>query len=55
MFDALGRHVATVEAGRLGAGFQSVALDLTQAPTGLYVVRVQAGTQVVSRTVTVVR
>ena len=55
VFDALGRYVATVEAGRLGAGFQSVALDLTQAPTGLYVVRVQAGTQVVSRTLTVVR
>ncbi|MEM7789473.1 MAG: endonuclease [Bacteroidota bacterium] len=55
VFDALGRRVATVEVGRLGAGFQSVALDLGAVPAGLYVVRVTAGSEVATQTLTVVR
>ncbi len=55
VFDALGRLVATASAGRFGAGFRSVLLDLSGAPAGLYVVRVTAGGAVVSHTVTVAR
>ncbi|MEM0960903.1 MAG: T9SS type A sorting domain-containing protein [Bacteroidota bacterium] len=55
VFDALGRRVATVEAGRLGAGFQSVPLDLGAVPAGLYIVRVTVGGEVATQTITVVR
>ena len=55
VFDALGRHVLTLDAGRLGAGFQSLPVDLSGAPAGLYIVRIQAGVEVASRTLTLVR
>ena len=43
VFDALGRRVATVEAGEVPAGTVSLRLDLTAVPPGVYVVRVAAG------------
>jgi hypothetical protein len=55
IFDALGRHVTMIDAGRLGAGFQSLPVDLAGAPTGLYIVRIQAGAEVVTRRLTLVR
>ncbi|WP_412063007.1 endonuclease [Rubrivirga sp. IMCC45206] len=55
VFDTLGRLVTTVEAGRLGTGFQSLALDLAGAPAGVYVVRVALDGRVVTRPLTVVR
>jgi hypothetical protein len=54
-FDALGRRVATVHDGPLAAGSHTLVLDASALPAGVYVVRAAAGTDVVARTVPVVR
>ncbi|MGB3544410.1 MAG: T9SS C-terminal target domain-containing protein, partial [Rubrivirga sp.] len=54
-FDALGRRVAVLHDGALGAGEHGFALDVSGWPAGVYVVRSRAGGAVSSRTVTVVR
>jgi hypothetical protein len=58
VFDAAGRLVRTLENGVLPAGEYRSAWDLTDedgatVPSGVYFVRLAAGTQVFSRTVTV--
>ena len=55
VFDALGRRVASVEAGEVQPGFRSLSLDLAAMPPGVYVVRVAAGGAVQTRRLTVVR
>ncbi len=55
VYDAIGRRVATVDAGPLGAGFQSVELGLHDVPAGVYLVRVTAGTHVAVLPLSVVR
>lgn len=46
VFDLLGRRVATLAAGSLAAGEQSVRLDASRMAPGVYVLRLTQGTQV---------
>ena len=53
--DALGREVARLVDGTVGAGEQRVAFDASTLPAGLYLVRLDAGGTVVTRTLVRVR
>ena len=53
--DALGRRVATLLDGPRGAGPEAVEWDASALPSGVYVVRLQAGAAVHALTLTVVR
>src|SRR5690606_31523717 len=52
---ALGREVAVLHEGPLGAGRHALALDRAALPVGIYVVHVAAGREVATARVTVVR
>ena len=54
-YDVLGRQVAVLAEGSLGAGWHEAELDGTNLPRGLYVVRLTAGTFTQTRTVTLTR
>ena len=53
--DALGRRVAVLHDGPLGAGTHALRLEASRLPAGVYVVRASAGGAVVTRRLTVVR
>ena len=53
VFDALGRRVATLHDGALGAGLHAFAFDGSALPPGVYVVRATGETGSTSRRVTV--
>ncbi len=53
--DALGREVARLVDGTVGAGEQRVAFDASSLPAGLYLVRLDAGGAVATRTLVRVR
>jgi hypothetical protein len=53
--DALGRRVAVLTEGDASAGRREVALPLDGLAPGVYVVRLVAGREVVTRSVVVVR
>jgi hypothetical protein len=53
--DALGRRVAVLHDGPLGAGERTVAADATAWPAGVYVVRVEASGRTASARLVVVR
>lgn len=55
VYDALGREVAVALDGTLAAGRYPVALDTSGLPSGVYVVRLQAGGAVAVQRLTVVR
>ena len=55
VYDALGRRVALLHDGALGAGTHAFRLSPEALPAGVYVVRASAGAVAVSRRVTVVR
>lgn len=55
VLDVLGREVARLADGRMGAGTYESALDATSLPPGLYIVRLQAGSFAASRTFTLTR
>ena len=55
VYDALGRRVALLADGETTGAAQTVALDADALAAGVYVVRLQAGDRVLTRTVTVVR
>ncbi|HLA62818.1 MAG TPA: T9SS type A sorting domain-containing protein, partial [Rhodothermales bacterium] len=55
VFDALGRRVAALVDGPLGAGAHTLRLDTAALPAGVYVARVTAGTQAATHRLTVVR
>ena len=55
VFDVLGRRVATLADGSLPAGDQALTWDAGALAPGLYVVRLQAGSEAASRTVTLAR
>jgi hypothetical protein len=55
LYDVLGRHRASLLDGTLTAGAHAVRLDAEDLETGTYLVRMQHGDQVTSRTVTLVR
>ncbi|HYE97160.1 MAG TPA: T9SS type A sorting domain-containing protein, partial [Rubricoccaceae bacterium] len=55
VFDVLGRRVAVLHDGALAAGTHPLTLDARALPSGVYLVRVQAGEAVAVRAVTVRR
>ena len=55
VFDAVGRRVARIADGRLGAGEQALAWEAAGQPSGVYVVRVRVGAERFERRVTLVR
>ena len=55
VYDALGRHVATLANEEQPAGRKHVVFDARGLASGLYVVRLQAGNQAVTQRMTVVR
>ena len=55
VFDALGRAVATVQDGPMGAGRHALEVDTSSLPSGLYVVRLTAGAAADAQRLTVVR
>lgn len=55
VYDVLGREVAVLVAGRLAAGVYETGFDADALPAGVYVVRLEAGGRVVSRTITLIR
>lgn len=55
LFDALGRHVGTLQDAVQSAGQHTVLLDATSLPAGLYLVRLKAGGVTSTRTVILTR
>ena len=55
LYDVLGREVATLADGAVAAGPASVEVDTASLPTGTYVLRLQAESGTLTRTITVVR
>ncbi len=55
VFDVLGRRVALLHDGPLGAGTHALRLDAARLPAGVYVVRASVSAESLTRTVTVVR
>ncbi len=56
LFDALGRRVRTLYVGTPGAGTPvEVTVDGASLPPGVYVVRLNSGTAIATRRLTVVR
>lgn len=55
VYDLLGRHVATLLAGTLPAGYHRVTWAPGDLPSGLYIYRLQAGGHTIARPMTVLR
>lgn len=55
VYNMLGQQVATLENGRLSAGQHSVSFDATDLSSGIYLYRLQAGDQTLTRTLTLVK
>ena len=55
VFDTLGRAVATVLDGVRPAGTHEVGFDASSLPSGLYLYRMEAGGQAVSRSMTLIK
>ena len=55
LYDALGRRVAVLAAGEVGAGVQTARLDAAGLATGVYVLRLEAEGGSVTKAITVVR
>jgi len=55
VYNMLGQQVATLEDGFLSAGLHSVSFDASNLSSGIYLYRLQAGDQVMTRTLTLVK
>ena len=55
VFDLLGRNVATLVNGTLPAGQHEVTFDASDLPSGLYLYTITAGSQRMSRTMTLIK
>ncbi len=55
VYNMLGQQVATLENGYLSAGQHSVTFDGSSLSSGVYLYRLQAGNQVLTRTLTLVK
>jgi len=55
VYNMIGQQVATLENGFLSAGQHSVSFDATDLSSGIYLYRLQAGDQVLTRTLTLVK
>ncbi len=55
VYDLLGREVAVLADGEQAAGYHEAALDAGRLPSGLYLVRLEAGGRALTQRMTVVR
>ena len=55
VYNMLGQQVATLENGHLSAGQHSVSFDASDLSSGIYLYRLQAGDQVLTRSFTLVK
>ncbi len=55
VFDLLGRPVATLVDGRRAAGLHRIAFDASGLPGGVYLYRLRAGTQTLTRALTLLK
>jgi hypothetical protein len=55
VYDVAGREVALLASGELLAGHHEVVFDGSRLPAGVYLVRLQTGTAVATRRLTLVR
>jgi hypothetical protein len=55
VYNMIGQQVATLEDGFLSAGQHSVSFDASHLSSGIYLYRLQAGDQVMTRTLTLVK
>ena len=55
LYDALGRHVATVVDAKQAAGRYAVSFDTNTLASGLYLYRMRAGEKTITKTMTIVR
>ena len=55
VFDAMGRQVATVAEGSFGAASHDVSVDLGGLATGVYVLRLEAGGEIATSRLSVIR
>ncbi len=55
VYDGLGREVAVLTEGTRAAGTHTAVLDANTLPSGVYLVRLMAGTQALARTITLAR
>jgi len=55
VYNMLGQQVATLENGYLSAGQHSVSFDASDLSSGIYLYRLQAGDQVLTRSLTLVK
>ncbi len=55
VYNMLGQQVATLEDGFLSAGQHSISFDASDLSSGIYLYRLQAGDQVMTRTLTLVK
>ncbi|TVQ66443.1 MAG: T9SS C-terminal target domain-containing protein [Balneolaceae bacterium] len=55
VYNMLGQQVATLENGHLSAGQHSVSFDASDLSSGIYLYRLQAGDQVLTRSLTLVK
>ena len=55
VYDVLGREVAVLVDGTVPAGRYEVVFSAGQLPTGMYLVRMEAGTEVLPRRVTLMK
>jgi hypothetical protein len=55
VYDLMGREVKRLATGSHGQGTHSVQLDAATLPSGVYIVRLQAGSRQITRRITVVK
>ncbi|HYE57063.1 MAG TPA: T9SS type A sorting domain-containing protein, partial [Rhodothermales bacterium] len=55
VYDAVGREVAVLADGELGAGSHTRRLEGSDLAAGVYVMRLQSGSGVLTRTLTLVK
>ena len=55
VFDVLGREVATLVSGQVEAGYHQVPFDASNLASGMYIYRLQAGNQVFTKKLTLIK
>jgi aerobic-type carbon monoxide dehydrogenase small subunit (CoxS/CutS family) len=55
VLDMTGRHIATLAEGQAAAGAHTVTFDASNLSSGIYIYRLQAGEQVLTRQLTLIK